>query len=431
MAQTRQDSVIALLREQMEQQRQQTEIQMEQQRQQMEQQRQQMEALMSFIADRPKPVATKFDQFDSCTELWTDYLSRFQTFCKANNVPETNTAEIFLTNQSSDIYRLLKNLAGQQTPPKEINDLTMDEITDWMGDHFNPKRFVVRERFRYWSTCERKPGETVQQLAARIRQEAATCDFASIKDPLDEAMRTRFVCSVKNEATIKALFKIKDDDLTFARAIEIAAEIEEASKAAKETSGNADEVFKLAKFKSKTQHQPSTSTHQKQQTSRDNTSRAKGQLCSRCDGKHSASECRFANVICHFCNIKGHIEKACRKKRRQARPVKTFQTVRWNTSEPLVYTCSLDGRAVEFEVDTGSGDNFISYQTWQLLNKPKLSAVRCQYRCASNKTMPVVGVVKLPTSSDISGPRMTEFVVTKFDLNLLGRRTIKRLKNIS
>ena len=81
----------------------------------------------------------------------------------------------------------------------------------------------------------RKPGETVQELVARIRQEAVTCDFASVKDPLDEALRTRFVCSINNEAVLKALFKVKDNDLTFNKAIEIAMETEDAAKVAKET----------------------------------------------------------------------------------------------------------------------------------------------------------------------------------------------------
>ena len=49
-------------------------------------------------------------------------------------------------------------------------------------------RYVVRERFKFWSEMRRKPGETIQELAARIRQDAVTCDFPRIKDPLDEAL---------------------------------------------------------------------------------------------------------------------------------------------------------------------------------------------------------------------------------------------------
>ena len=75
----------------------------------------------------------------------------------------------------------------------------------------------------------RKPGETVQELAARIRQDAVACDFASIKDPLDEVLRTRFICSINNEAVLKALFKVKDSDLTFGKAKTVAMETEDAS----------------------------------------------------------------------------------------------------------------------------------------------------------------------------------------------------------
>ena len=57
----------------------------------------------------------------------------------------------------------------------------------------------------------------------------------SIKDPLDEAMRTRFMCSVNNEAVLKALFKVKDVELTFAKAISVVVETEDAAKVAKET----------------------------------------------------------------------------------------------------------------------------------------------------------------------------------------------------
>ena len=45
--------------------------------------------------------------------------------------------------------------------------------------------------------------------------------FPSIRDPQDEVMHTRFVCSVNNEAVRKALalFKVKDDELTFTKAL--------------------------------------------------------------------------------------------------------------------------------------------------------------------------------------------------------------------
>lgn len=64
---------------------------------------------------------------------------------------------------------------------------------------------------------QRKSSETIQELVARIRQDAATCDLSSIQGAQDEALKTRFICLVNTEAVLKALFKIKDDDMNFAR----------------------------------------------------------------------------------------------------------------------------------------------------------------------------------------------------------------------
>jgi len=69
----------------------------------------------------------------------------------------------------------------------------MDDIYHFMMDQFHPKRYIIRERCRYWSKPDRKPGETVLELAARIRADAVTCDSSSIKDPLDDALRNRFM----------------------------------------------------------------------------------------------------------------------------------------------------------------------------------------------------------------------------------------------
>ena len=182
----------------------------------------------------PTPMAS-FQPFDSTSELWTDYLARFRTFVTANSIPDNKQAQIFLTNQSNSVYKMLSNLAAQQQPVKSIHELTMNDIQTFMAEQFDPKRFVVRERFKFWSDMKRKPGETIPELASRIRQDAATCDFQSIKDPLDEALRTKFICSVDNEAVLKTLFKLKDDELKFSNAIRVAQEVEEAAKVAKET----------------------------------------------------------------------------------------------------------------------------------------------------------------------------------------------------
>ena len=85
-----------------------------------------------------------FAAFDSASELWRDYWSRFCTFVVANAVPEQRQAQVFLTNQTAAVYKQLANLATQQTPPKDINKLTMSEIVNFMKKQFDPKLFIVR-----------------------------------------------------------------------------------------------------------------------------------------------------------------------------------------------------------------------------------------------------------------------------------------------
>ena len=174
-----------------------------------------------------------------------------------------------------------------------------------MKAQFDPKLFVVRERFKFWSNMERKPGETLQELAARIRQDAATCDFPSIKDPQDEALRQRFICSVNNEAVLKAIFKVKDTDLTFAKAIQTAIETEDAAKVAKET------VYGSRPRPVNKVHKNTRGGQQKGKKPSDYTEKK----CYRCgDKRHRATDCKYKEAKCNFCEKIGHLEAVCVKK---------------------------------------------------------------------------------------------------------------------
>ena len=380
----------------------------------------------SFTAALPS-----FSAFDSASELWTDYWARFNTFAEAHSVPSEKRASVFLTNQTLVTYKLLTNLAGQQTPPKDVNQLDIKEISEFMIEQFHPKRFIVRERYKFWSHMDRKPGETIQELVARIRQDAVTCDFPSIQDPLDEALRTRFICSINNEAVLKALFKVKDDELTFARAIEIAIETEDAAKVAKETvygphlNENINKIQPNQKGKSastKPQFSPAT--------------------CIRC-GKpgHNPKECRFKHTTCHYCSKIGHLEVVCLKKKRDSnilrgerRKTQKIFTISKPTAinkiqvPELHLPLKLEGQhTVEFEVDTGAGDNFLGKNAWSTLGKPELQEPCQHFESASQHELPVLGTVTLQAETEDSQQSLGFNVTELPELNLLGRSAIKQL----
>ena len=366
----------------------------------------------------PTPMAS-FQPFDSTSELWTDYLARFRTFVTANFIPDNKQAQIFLTNQSNSVYKMLSNLAAQQQPVKSIHELTMNDIQTFMAEQFDPKRFVVRERFKFWSDMKRKPGETIPELASRIRQDAATCDFQSIKDPLDEALRTKFICSVDNEAVLKTLFKLKDDELKFSNAIRVAQEVEEAAKVAKET----------------VHGQPSTSVqkvyHAKSKTSK---TQEKKTACFRCGNSgHFSKACPHIKAICSFCKKTGHLQSVCMSRLRDNKLVKQqmklVHKVQCSVS-PIYQTIRLNDHRIKFEIDSGASDTFCCEATWQTLGKPTLQPVSVQYQVAEGSPLPVVGQFQSTASIDGKSPDVTfPVIVTKVpNLNLLGRLAMMKLK---
>ena len=328
----------------------------------------------------PTPMAS-FQPFDSTSELWTDYLARFRTFVTANSIPDNKQAQIFLTNQSNSVYKMLSNLAAQQQPVKS------------------------RERFKFWSDMKRKPGETIPELASRIRQDAATCDFQSIKDPLDEALRTKFICSVDNEAVLKTLFKLKDDELKFSNAIRVAQEVEELAK--------------------ETVHgQPSTSVqkvyHAKSKTSK---TQEKKTACFRCGNSvHFSKTCPHIKAICSFCKKTGHLQSVCMSRLR-------VHKVQCSVS-PIYQTIRLNDHRIKFEIDSGASDTFCCEATWQTLGKPILQPVSVQYQVAEGSPLPVVGQFQSTASIDGKSPDVTfPVIVTKVpNLNLLGRLAMMKLK---
>jgi len=413
---------------------------------QQEQHRQQMETMMALLANKSatsvaEPVNTNipsFSAFDPMAELWTDYWSRFQTFLEAHAVPESRQAKVFLTNQSAVNYKLIDNMARQLTPPQEINSLTLQDIAEFMKEQFHPKRFIVRERYKFWSDMKRKPGETVQELVARIRQDAVTCDFASITKPLDEAMRTRFMCSIDNEAVLKALFKIKDDELSFSKAIEVAMDIEDAAKCAKETvygdgMSNVDKIKKFP-FSNSTKSSTTKVKHQNSPAKQKPHQDFPLGTCGRCGSTaHIGKDCRFRNAECRFCKKTGHIEKVCLQKQKSGvrRIEKLSHVTESGTVPQLRLEVQIRNKKVNFEIDTGAGANFISSEVWHQFGRPSLSKVKEKFQSASKHQLPILGSLYLNIKGSDSTPRSINFIVADVtDLNILGRNAIRQL-NIS
>ena len=216
----------------------------------------------------------------------------FFTFIAANPIPGVRKPQVILTNQTTTVYKLSTNLTQQQTPPLKINKLSMEKIIEFMAKNYDPKHFLIRESYNFWHDMKCKPGETPNEIVARIRQNRATRKFSAVKDPQDEAFRTRFICSINNEAVLKAIFKLNDDEVNFEKAIDIAVKVEESAKVTKAQvyGSKGSLVYRIIK-EEKTKDQPkkdeTNSTYKRYQCNK------KG---------HKENGCRFLDSVCNFCN---------------------------------------------------------------------------------------------------------------------------------
>ena len=441
--------LITVLQQQMAAQQKQHQEQMQNHQEQMQTLQDQNQKLLAALTTSTQgggnTVVTipSFTPFDSSNELWSDYWARFITFTGVHSIPEAKQAQVFLTNQTSVTYKLLSNYASQLTPSKDINQLSIAEIVGYMKTQFDPTRNIVRECYKFWSDLKHKPGETIPEVAARI-QDAVTCDFTTITDPQDEARRTCFICSVNNEAVLKALFRMKDDELTFAKAVAVAQETEDAARVAKETVHGPKhaEVHHIAKKKP---HRADSNTHKgTQKENKDKLFSFPKGTCGRCGTKnHTGSECPFINATCNHYKRKGHIESACLKKKRGISPntikviytrlpeessVKTVNT--FSLVPQIEQSITLNEQTILFEVDTGAGENFCSQQVWEELGKPPLNTTLHGYVGATGDLLPVLGTfraaVTIPGQSS-NDQKTLQFNVVKLNLNLLGRDGILKL----
>ncbi|KII67041.1 hypothetical protein RF11_12094 [Thelohanellus kitauei] len=161
---------------------------------------------------------SSFERFNPAQELRKVYTDRFFTLVKANSFSVERMPHVFLSNQRRETFQLLKTAASQMSTAKKLNSL--------LCSNFSHRNFVVRYRNRFYTELKRKTGESVSESASRVRQKANTCDFASITDPLDEALKTGYICAVNHEAVLKAIFHKSTSDLTFSRIVDIAAKVE-------------------------------------------------------------------------------------------------------------------------------------------------------------------------------------------------------------
>jgi len=110
---------------------------------------------------------------------WKTYLSRLDQFYKANKIEDNRKKAVFLSVIGDSCFRLLETLVA----PAEVDSKTLSDLRDILSKHFI----------------------------------ARYCDFGA---NLEDTMRDRFVCGIRDAAVCKKL--LTNDTLTMEEALKTA-----------------------------------------------------------------------------------------------------------------------------------------------------------------------------------------------------------------
>ena len=146
------------------------------------------------------------EPFDPTLEQIDDYKELFDYFCIAHGIAEAKQKALFFTRIGQTMYMKLKTWVS----PKNLSDLSLDEIVVQLKSQISVQTVEIAERYRFFKRLQ-KDGESVVEYMSQLRSLAKTCKFEAY---LDTALRDQFVCGLKDQRIQQELLRICDLMLT-------------------------------------------------------------------------------------------------------------------------------------------------------------------------------------------------------------------------
>ena len=366
-----------------------------------------------------------FSEFDPAVEDFDCYVERLCMYFEANDIAEVKQKSVFLSVIGPKYYSLLRSLCAPDAPSTK----TFNQLVETLKAHVSPKPLVIAERFKFHNRCQTS-AENVKDFAAELRRLASTCDFGLF---LSEALRDRFVCGLADASIQKRLLSEKDD-LTFAKAVDIAYGMEAAASQSaalhsQQTDENSD-VYVVGK-----NVKPAKATTSQRHVS------ASSVACYRCGKKHFSAECPFKQYVCNHCKKVGHLAAVCRSRLKAkassnqliVHDDESIGQVFHNLSrkdKPFTVTLEVEGKPVLFEIDTGASVSLLSKDTFQRTwkkKRPPLEVSTTTLRTYTGQQIPVKGRAFVHVSHQGQTKTLSILVVSGKGPSLLGRDWIRDL----
>ena len=307
---------------------------------------------------------------------------------------EEKKVPVLLSVIGAATYSLLRNLVSPLLP----KDVSYKDLSSKLKSHFEPQPIVIAERYHFHRRNQ-AVDESFAEYIAELRRLSTHCKFGAY---LEDALRDRLVCGLRNEAIRKRL--LSEADLKLATALEMSQRLEMAEKNAQQFKATDPPVNRV--------EVP-----------------CKHKACYRCGEKnHKAEQCRFRELSCHNCGKKGHLRKMCRsphKKKLPSHKVKkvsdedtdeeeilTILHLGKPSTKPIQVELKVNDKPLTFEVDTGASVSLVSEQKLRkVLPHLKLKKANVALRTYTAEEIPLLGETELEVQYGRQRERLTLYVV--------------------
>ena len=381
-------------------------------------------------------IAGRLEPFDPEVESIVVYLERVELYFAANEIKADKRVPVFLNLIGRENYSLLRSILSPQKPAEQ----PLKKLMDVLREYYEPKKVVMAARFLFHQR-QQQPGESVAIYLAELRKLAVPCEFG---ETLDEALRDRLVCGLRDEAYQKRL--LSEPELTLDKALQIAQSMETADVNACALRGSESGIHQMSKggarsappYRSQKGHQAPAPGQQ-------------GRECYRCGSTdHIASHCRFASFVCRKCQKKGHLARVCRSSKPAGRQgtgkvnVKTHQltSARENTEDevpllqlgkgqaaPITVDVTVNDVPVTMEVDTGAAVSVMSRQQQQkLFPQAQLHPSQVVLRTYTAEKVAIVGILPVHVAYEGQEHDLPLVIVQGKGPALFGREWLAKIR---
>uniref|UniRef100_A0A8D8VHU6 CCHC-type domain-containing protein n=1 Tax=Cacopsylla melanoneura TaxID=428564 RepID=A0A8D8VHU6_9HEMI len=366
---------------------------------------------------------TPFEHFNPNQEKFSNYVERFDNYCRMKNITseEKKAPQLLCVSIGSMHYNNLGALLG---PAKPVNQLSYTDLLSSLKQMLSPKRSTVVSQ-HYFLNIYQKEDQNISEFVASLQRDIADCNF-NVKCSCNQAvsisdtfLRAQFVRGLKDnwirEQILQSSATTFDEILTKATALEASRiESQELTGTCSSSSNfNSTEVYRTSPSHSVSSCQRSRS-HQKQRKSFHSQSNNQNidfkafgidNHCLRCGRQnHKSTECSVDknSLKCNLCKKTGHVSTVClsslMQDKKNSNSTYSMETCQLNSSLPsygmyqiepvllnenseiidlfefnnesdkyMIYVL-LNGKQQKFEVDSGAKYSLLSEREFEKLN---------------------------------------------------------------